>query len=65
MQKTLKILSYIGKAVGFLGVIDVTAVSPKYGAIIFFAASMLKDSVNRIGDFLDDGKANNSFKDGQ
>jgi hypothetical protein len=32
------------------------------GAVIFAAASLLKDSVNRIGDLLDDGKPNQSFK---
>lgn len=30
-------------------------------AIAFAVASVLKDSVNRIGDLLDDGKENNSF----
>ena len=32
------------------------------GAVIFAAASILKDSMNRIGDLLDDGKPNRSFK---
>jgi hypothetical protein len=30
--------------------------------VIFAAASLLKDTVNRIGDLLDDGKVNQSFK---
>jgi hypothetical protein len=29
--------------------------------IVFAAASILKDTVNRIGDLLDDGKPNASF----
>jgi hypothetical protein len=37
-------------------------VDPKLGVLIFAAASILKDSVNRIGDLLDDGKPNQSFK---
>jgi len=37
-------------------------VDPQTGVIIFAAASLLKDSVNRIGDLLDDGKPNQSFK---
>ena len=35
---------------------------PSVGVIIFAAASLLKDTVNRIGDLLDDGKPNQSFK---
>lgn len=30
--------------------------------IVFAAASLLKDTANRIGDLLDDGKPNQSFK---
>ena len=32
------------------------------GAVIFAAASILKDTVNRIGDLADDGKVNQSFR---
>jgi hypothetical protein len=32
------------------------------GVIIFSAASLLKDTVNRIGHLLDDGQPNQSFK---
>ena len=35
---------------------------PKIGVIVFAAASILKDAVNRIGDLMDDGKPNQSFK---
>jgi hypothetical protein len=37
-------------------------VDPKLGIIIFAAASILKDTTNRIGDIVDDGKPNQSFK---
>jgi len=30
--------------------------------IVFAAASLLKDTVNRIGDLVDDGLPNKSFK---
>jgi len=30
--------------------------------IVFAAASLLKDTVNRIGDLVDDGLPNSSFK---
>jgi hypothetical protein len=29
--------------------------------VIFAAASILKDTTNRIGDIVDDGKSNQSF----
>jgi len=35
---------------------------PAFGVIVFTAASLLKDTVKRIGDLLDDGKPNSSFK---
>jgi len=62
MQTFLKILSFLAKISGLVIALDVTSLSPKYGALIFFAASITKDFVNRIGDFLDDGKVNQSFK---
>ena len=31
-------------------------------SVFFAAASILKDAVNRFGDMLDDGKANESFR---
>ena len=39
-----------------------TFVDATIGVIAFTAASILKDSVNRIGDLFDDGKPNQSFK---
>jgi hypothetical protein len=32
-------------------------VKPAEGVIIFFIASLIKDTVERIGDFLDHGKS--------
>jgi hypothetical protein len=37
-------------------------VDPKVGIIVFAAASFLKDVVNRVGDLIDDGRPNQSFK---
>lgn len=62
MQTTLKILSWIGKVLGLVTTVDITPMQPKWGPVIFFAASLLKDTVNRVGDFLDDGKSNESWK---
>lgn len=58
----LKYLSYVGKFAGFVSAIQVIPfVDPQVGVAIFAAASLLKDSVNRLGDLLDDGKPNKSF----
>jgi hypothetical protein len=62
MTTALKVLSLVGKAVGVASVIDWTGISPKYGALIFFGSSLLKDIVNRVGDFLDNQKIDNSYK---
>ena len=35
---------------------------PSIGVVVSAAASILKDAVNRIGDLLDDGQPNQSFK---
>jgi hypothetical protein len=62
-MKALKYLSYVGKLAGFVSALNVIPfVDPELGVLIFAAASILKDSVNRIGDLLDDGKPNQSFK---
>ncbi|TAE74326.1 MAG: hypothetical protein EAZ65_08165 [Verrucomicrobia bacterium] len=62
-MKALKYLSYVGKLAGFVSAMNVIPfIDPKIGVIVFAAASILKDSVNRIGDLLDDGKPNQSFK---
>jgi hypothetical protein len=62
-MKALKYLSYVGKLAGLVSALNVIPfVDPQTGVLIFAAASLLKDSVNRIGDLLDDGKPNQSFK---
>lgn len=61
-MKALKYLSYLGKLAGFIAALDTLPfIDPKLGIVIFAAASILKDTVNRIGDLLDDGKINKSF----
>ena len=63
MQNILLILSYVGKAAGFVAALNtIPFVSPGTGIIIFFVASLLKDTINRIGDFLDNGKADSSWQ---
>ena len=58
MSKSLLILSYFAKAAGFISTLNaISGVSPSAGIIIFFVASLVKDTVNRIGDFLDNGKS--------
>ena len=58
MQTTLLILSYIAKAAGFIATLNaIPGVAPSSGVIIFFIASLVKDTVDRIGDFLDNGKS--------
>jgi len=55
--------SLVGKLAGFIAAINVIPfVDPAVGVIVFAAASILKDSINRIGDLLDDGQPNASFK---
>jgi hypothetical protein len=62
-MKALKYLSFVGKVAGFVSALNVIPfVDPQVGVIVFAAASLLKDAVNRIGDLLDDGQPNQSFK---
>ena len=57
MPNILLILSYIAKAAGFIATLNaIPGLSPAKGVVIFFIASLVKDTVNRIGDFLDGGK---------
>ncbi|MCE0482775.1 MAG: hypothetical protein LV479_00890 [Methylacidiphilales bacterium] len=57
MPNILLILSYLAKAAGFVATLNaIPFVSPTTGVVIFFVASLLKDTVDRIGDFLDQGK---------
>lgn len=67
MATTIKILSLIGKISGiFASVASYNEMLPPkwqpIGLIIVGISSILKDTVNRVGDLLDDGKANDSFK---
>jgi len=58
MSNVLLLLSFITKAAGFIAALNaIPGVSPAEGVIIFFTASLVKDTVNRIGDFLDHGKS--------
>jgi len=62
-MNVLKYLSFVGKLAGFVSAMNIVPfVDPKIGVIVFAAASILKDAVNRIGDLLDDGQPNASFK---
>ena len=62
-MKALKYLSYIAKLAGFIAALDgIPFIEPAVGVIIFAFASLIKDTANRIGDILDDGKVNDSFK---
>jgi hypothetical protein len=58
MTNLLLVLSYIAKAAGFIATLHaIPGVSSAEGVVIFFIASLLKDTVDRIGDFLDHGKS--------
>ena len=58
MTNLLLVLSFIAKAAGFIAALNAIPGSPAHeGVIIFFIASLVKDTVNRIGDFLDHGKS--------
>lgn len=59
----LKYLSLIGKVTGLIGGMGaIPFIDPAKGVLIFAGASILKDLVNRLGDLLDDGVENKSFK---
>ena len=58
MTNLLLVLSFIAKAAGFVAALNaIPGIPPNEGVIIFFIASLVKDTVNRIGDFLDHGKS--------
>ena len=60
-MKALKYLTYVGELAGFVSALNVIPfVDPAIGVLVFAAASLLKDTVNRIGDLLDDGLPNQS-----
>lgn len=59
----LKYLALVGKVTGVVaGLGAIPFVSPQVGILVFAAASILKDVVNRVGDILDDGLENKSFR---
>jgi len=60
--KTIRILSFLGKATGLALTVAGPFAGTPVGLTVFAAASFLKDAVNRIGDIADDGKPNDSFK---
>jgi hypothetical protein len=62
-MNAIKILSLVGKVAGVIAGLNVIPfVPPQYGIFIFAGASILKDVVTRVGDLVDDGKQNDSFK---
>ena len=61
-MNTLKILSLIGKIAGVALTVAAPFGNSPIGLYLFAGASILKDVVNRVGDVLDDGKENGSFK---
>ena len=62
--KALEYLTYVGKLDGFVSALNVIpSVDPALGVLVFAAAYLLKDTVYRIGDLVDDGMPNSSFKD--
>ena len=62
-MKALKYLTYVAKLAGFVSALNVIPfVDPAVGVVMSATASLLKDTVNRIGDLLDDGLPNSSFK---
>ena len=62
-MKILKYPSFVGKVARFVSAMNVIPfVDPTVGVVVFAAASILKDAVNRIGDLLDDGQVAQSFK---
>ncbi|PTY03020.1 hypothetical protein DB346_07105 [Verrucomicrobia bacterium LW23] len=65
----LKICSYVGKVAAFIAGLSVYAdvIPPKYAgaaALVFMAASLIKDTANRAGDIADNGKEDGSFTAG-
>ncbi len=62
-MNAIKILTLVGKVAGVIaGLNAIPFVPAEYGLVIFAGASILKDVVNRVGDLVDDGKQNDSFK---
>jgi hypothetical protein len=60
--KTLRILSFLGKAAGLALLLVGPFSGTPVGLTVFAVSSFLRDAVNRMGDLADDGKPNDSFK---
>lgn len=63
MENILKILALVGKVAGVAVAVDPSAfgANAQVGVLIFLVASILKDTVNRVGDYLDNKKMDGSF----
>jgi len=61
-MNTLKLLSLAGKIAGIALTVAAPFGNHPIGLYVFVAASILEKAVNRIGDLVDDGKENGSFK---
>jgi hypothetical protein len=62
-MKALKYLSFVGKLTGLVSALNVIPfVDPAVSGVIFSVASLPKNTVNRIGNLLDDSQPNQSFK---
>ncbi len=66
-ETTIKVISLVIKILAFVtGLSAYAGALPEKWLVIaglaFGAASILKDFLNRVGDLIDDGKENNSFK---
>ncbi|MCU0785238.1 MAG: hypothetical protein MUF81_14545 [Verrucomicrobia bacterium] len=62
MSTAIKVLAWVSKAVGLASALDWTGIAPSHGLVIFLVGSLVKDSVNRVGDYLDNKQLDGSFK---
>ena len=61
--KVLKWITLVVKGIGLVsGLGAIPFIAPEKGVLVFLGASFVKDSLTRLGDILDDGKENQSFK---
>lgn len=62
-EKILGVLTTSGKILGFItGLGAIPFVPPQTGILIFAGASTFKEVIKFIGDLVDDGQKNDSFK---
>jgi len=63
MQKMVLYLSYVAKAAGFVASLNaIPFIKPEQGILLVLGASLVKDTVNRLADFIDNGKEDGSFQ---